>query len=116
MSITVSLAKALICIAGECFPVLVGQNTPAGSFDLQLRYTISEGYGGDVIQFHETETLVFAIHRVWTLSPRQRRVERLESATPDDNVITNGCINVKPEVYDIIKESLNKETTLEIIP
>jgi hypothetical protein len=116
VSITVSLAKALICIAGECFPVLVGQNTPAGSFDLQLRYTMSEGYGGDVIQFHETDKMVFAIHRIWLLSPKQRRLERLASPTPEDNMITNGCINVAPEVYERLKENLDKEHKLEIVP
>jgi len=68
---------------------------------MRLRITADPGYGGDVVKFAENDTLVFAIHRVWTLSPKQRRLERLASPNPADRVgITNGCVNVAPEVYD----------------
>lgn len=114
MTLTVFLSKALICLAAECFPVLIGHETPIGTFDLNIRYTSDVGYGGDVIQFHETHDTVFAIHRLWLLSPKQTRPKRLNSPSPDDNVITDGCINVAPDVYDRIKETLSQR--IEIMP
>ena len=62
--------------------------------------TKDPGYGGDVLQFDEDAKQVYAIHRVWTLKPEQKRLERLASPDPKQrNSITNGCINVSPEVY-----------------
>ncbi len=34
--------------------------------------------------------------------PGEKRDERLASPTPDDNRITNGCINVSPEFYETV--------------
>ena len=104
MTVIVDLTAATICFLNTCFPVLIGKTTPVGIFDMNLRITAQEGYGGDIIQFDETKDLVMAIHRVWLLNPKQRRPERLESSTVKDNTVTNGCINVKPDVYDKLKE------------
>jgi hypothetical protein len=41
-----------------------------------------------------------SMHRVITTNPHERRLERLRSATPDDNRISYGCINVWPEFYE----------------
>lgn len=103
--VTVYLAKALICFAGACHPALVGTNTTPGEYPLIQRHVLAEGYGGDVLQFDETEDMVYAIHRVWTLKPEQRRRERLNSN--DIRLrknITNGCINVSEEIYERLLE------------
>lgn len=104
--VTVFLAKALICFAGNCYPALVGNNTPTGEFQLIERRVLTPGYGGDVLQFDydEDRNFVWAIHRVWRGSPMQYRDRRLETETPADNWITNGCINVKPDVYEALKD------------
>lgn len=102
--VTVDLALALICFTyaaePECHNALVGPTTPRGEFAMVQRLTSDPGYGGDVIQFHENERMVFAIHRVWTLRPKERREERLRSADHRQRTsITNGCVNVSQEVY-----------------
>ena len=105
--LVVDLALATICFLHGtdrvCYNALVGSSTPKGEYALTQRLTSDAGYGGDVIQFTEDGKQVYAIHRVWTLKPAQRRVERL--ASPDASArknITNGCINVDPVVYQKI--------------
>jgi hypothetical protein len=106
MSVIVSIALATICFTyqgtEECHPVLLGKNipTPIGEYSLVKRITADPGYGGDVLQFHETTTEVYAIHRIFLLNPKQKRAERLKSSNVKDRFITNGCINVDPAVYD----------------
>jgi hypothetical protein len=113
-TIIVSLSKAVICIAAQCYPALVGASTPTGTFELENVLVNSQGYGGDVLMFKETPTEIFAIHRVWTLKPKERRLERLESPNAQDrHGITGGCINVEPEVYDLLVEEAD---TLRIVP
>lgn len=102
--IVVDLALATICFLqgtdAVCHNALVGPATPRGEFSLIQRMTKDPGYGGDVLQFDEDAKQVYAIHRVWTLKPEQKRLERLASPDPKQrNSITNGCINVSPEVY-----------------
>lgn len=98
--VTLFLAKALICFSGACYPALVGSDTIPGEYKLYKRYVLSEGYGGDVLQYRETDEIVYAIHRVWTLKPEQKRLERLKSNLPENRRgVTNGCINVDDEVY-----------------
>lgn len=106
MSVLVSIALATICFTyqgtEECHPVLLGKSipTPIGEFDMRKRITKDPGYGGDVIQFHQNKDMVFAIHRVWLLSPEQRRIDRLKSNNIQDRFISAGCVNVMPEVYE----------------
>ena len=102
--ITVTLGLAAICFLNQCHPALVGEQTPTGHYRLQQRSVISEGYGGDVLVFWERGQDLFAVHRVWKLRPSQHRVERLYSADPAQRVITDGCINVMPDVYDQLVE------------
>lgn len=97
--VLVDLSLAVICFLGQCHPILIGPDTPKGEYRLIKRYTEQNGYGGDVLQFHETDTHVFAIHRVWTLIPKQQREQRLKSPNIKDRHITSGCINVDPTVY-----------------
>ena len=99
--VTLFLAKALICFSGTCYPALVGSNTLPGEYQLVQRYVLSEGYGGNVLQYRETEDMVYAVHRVWTLKPEQQRLERLQSGSPTRRrYVTNGCVNVTDKVYD----------------
>ena len=106
MSITVTIALATICFTyqgtEECHPVLLGKggSTPKGEYTVRKRITETPGYGGDVLQFHETADEVYAIHRVWLLAPKQNRRERLKSPKVTDRYISAGCINVDPTVYD----------------
>lgn len=113
MSLVVFLGSALLCLDTQCFPALVGKDTPTGVYALHRRYVQSEGYGGDVLQFMETADEVFAIHRVWLGRPEQRRGQRLaHSQAWQRRQITGGCINVTPEVY----ERLLGQKSLEIRP
>ena len=106
MSVLVNLALATICFTSngveKCANVLIGKTTPRGEFVLQQRLTDDPGYGGDVLQFDEDEKSVLAVHRVWLLNPKQNRLQRLSSPDPKDRVITNGCINVDPIIYQEI--------------
>ena len=97
--------KAELCFAdtGECHPVLIGKTTPKGRFDLQLYSTKKAGYGGDVIGFKQEKDFLFALHRVWTLKPSERRLERIRSPLVADRIMTNVCINVHDEVYEKLK-------------
>lgn len=47
--ITVQLAKAMLCVASACHPVLVGDATPTGIFPVHTMHTQQRGYGGDVL-------------------------------------------------------------------
>lgn len=92
--IEVVITSALICFGGECYPALVGSDTPRGSFQTRLEATRLRGYGGDILTFHEDHAGRYAIHRTW-----QGR-ETLYSAPPARRrTVTKGCINVTPEVY-----------------
>lgn len=105
MDIFVSLSAATLCFISNgiysCYPVLTGATTPKGEFPIVRLYTDDPGYGGDVLKFDENDELVFAIHRVWLLNPKQRRLQRLQSTNVRDRQnITNGCLNIDNSVYD----------------
>ncbi len=107
--VLVDLTAATICFLGQCYPVLFGASTPVGHFQMTVRQVISPGYGGDVIQFTENETTVLAIHRLWVLNPNQHRDKRIKSSVIKDRIITNGCINVMPEVYEKLKDCCSND-------
>lgn len=52
-----------------------------------------------------------SLHAVITANKKERRLQRLESATPKDNRITFGCINVPTAFYHQVVEPLFKGTT-----
>ncbi|HFC8831017.1 TPA: murein L,D-transpeptidase [Neisseria subflava] len=111
--VVVNTAKAELCFAddGQCHPVLIGKTTPKGKFNMTPMMTSKPGYGGEVIGFKEENDFLFALHRVWTLKPQERRMERIASPHVADRIITNGCINVQNNVY----EKLRQYFILEII-
>jgi hypothetical protein len=64
-----------------------------------------------VLSFKEDASGIYAIHRVWTLRPQERREERLSSGlTADRKGVTGGCINVTPEVYEELLDCCSADT------
>lgn len=58
-----------------------------------------------------------SIHPTATGVPAEKRPERLASATPDDNRVTHGCINVSPEFYEqIIRPTFERGGVFYILP
>lgn len=102
--IVIDLLLATICFSGQCYPALIGVDTPTGHFNLVQRITEQPGYGGDVLQFHETDDAWYGIHRVFLLNKSQHRDKRLLSSKVSDRIITKGCINVQPEVYEKLRD------------
>jgi len=108
--VTVHIAAAIICFAEMCHPALVGNKTPTGEFPLVYGTTEDPGYGGSVLAFYEDETVVYAVHQLWLLKPEQKREKRIKSANPKDRVITAGCVNVSPEVYEKLVDCCSTDT------
>lgn len=103
MTVTVLIAKALICFAGQCYPALVGDTTPMGTFEFFKTPTSLPYYGGSIAPFASDSTgAVFAIHKTWLGAPAERRDWRIKQASPKLRIMTKGCINVEPAVYDAL--------------
>lgn len=112
--IEVLLAKALICFAGQCHPVLTGNRTPVGVYQLQETRTALPGYGGTILVFSEGKTEVLAIHRVYPYDKRMNRAEVLKTAAPSfRRHVTLGCINVEPEIYDELVAQSDRSLTIK---
>ena len=72
------------------------RTTPAGRFLGRFGRTLT---GEDVVWVDYDAAV--SMHRVRpTLQPKEKRAERLDSATIDDNRISYGCINVPAAFYD----------------
>ena len=98
--VLVDVAAAIICFAATCHPVLVGAETPRGEFQLTHYTTPVAAYRGDFLSFKETSDALYTIHRVIDVRG-QRRLARLKSPDAKDrNMITGGCVNVEPLVYE----------------
>jgi len=69
--------------------------TPAGRFVAAL----GESTRGEDVLWVDYKTAT-SMHRVLTTNPRERRLERLASATPLDNRISFGCINIPVRFYE----------------
>jgi hypothetical protein len=59
-----------------------------------------------------------AMHPVITTNPKEKRMQRLKSPTPNDNRITFGCINVFPAFYkEVVKPTFKgKSGIVYILP
>lgn len=112
--VIVHTSKAELCLSDtkQCFPALVGPTTPLGKYDLTLYSTNKKGYGGDILGFKINGPFIFALHRVWLGKPSERRLERIRSNNPAERNMTNGCINVENDVYDLIKSKGYKTITI----
>jgi hypothetical protein len=70
------------------------RTTPAGRFEAALGHDFEQ----DILWIDYEAAL--SLHRVVTGNSSDRRRQRLESATPLDNRISYGCINVPAAFYD----------------
>jgi hypothetical protein len=70
------------------------RTTPAGRFVASF----GRASGGRSVLWVDYTTAV-SLHAVITRNKKERRLERLNSPTPDDNRITYGCINVPTAFY-----------------
>lgn len=100
-------------IAGLALREIPGRDrtTPAG------RYV--GGYGPSIdagrVLWVDYDSAV-SMHPTATV-PGERRAERLASASPDDNRVTHGCINVAPGFYEqIVRPTLEKGGVFYILP
>jgi hypothetical protein len=73
------------------------RTTPAGRFIASLGQDL---HGQDILWIDYGSAL--ALHRVVKGTAAERRAQRLQSATPEDNRISYGCINVPVHFYDEI--------------
>ncbi len=71
------------------------RTTPAGRFVAALDRNLR----GKEILWVDYDGAV-SMHPVITTNPRERRAQRLATATPLDNRISYGCINVPPKFFD----------------
>lgn len=90
------------------------RTTPAG------RYLAGYGpaTGGESVLWVDYATAV-SIHPVQTTraSKKEKRKERLASATPEDNRITHGCINVSSTFYTkVIRPTFKKGGVFYVLP
>ncbi len=81
------------------------RTTPAGRFMAHLDKDI-HGRGVLLIDYDAS----IALHPVVPGTPKERRAERLRSATPDDNRISFGCINVPPPFYQSVVAPAFRQT------
>ena len=70
------------------------RTTPAGRFVASLGHNL---HGGEILWVDYDAAI--SLHPVVTSNPREQRLQRLASATPLDNRISYGCINVPPKFY-----------------
>ncbi len=71
------------------------RTTPAGRFLAQRGRNAT----GEEVVWVDYDAAV-SMHRVRTINPAERRLERLASAAPDDHRISYGCINVPHAFFD----------------
>ncbi|MGP1679668.1 MAG: hypothetical protein ACTS6J_21255 [Burkholderiales bacterium] len=71
------------------------RTTPAGRFVAALGMN---AHGKDVLWVDYDGAV--SMHRVLTTKPKERRLQRLATATPLDNRISYGCINVPVKFYE----------------
>ena len=65
------------------------RTTPAGRFVASLGHNLT---GGEIL-WVDYESAI-SLHPVITSNPKEQRAQRLATATPNDNRISYGCINV----------------------
>ena len=71
------------------------KTTPAGRFVAALGGNMR----GEDVLWVDYEGAV-SMHRVLTTNPKERRLQRLATATPLDNRISFGCINIPAKFYE----------------
>ena len=80
------------------------RNTPAGRFNVSLQRDVK----GKEVLLIDYEAAI-ALHPVVKGTPAERRAERLNSPTAEDNRISYGCINVPVQFYqEIVSPAFTK--------
>lgn len=98
MEIILHLSTAMICFLGSCHPALVGVNTPVGTYT--MTHYKAEKFGGDVLVFYEDDKHIYSLHRL-NEHPTQDRLNAMISRNPEDRKgLTDGGINVAPNIYE----------------
>lgn len=79
------------------------RTTPAGRFV----GAFGPAAGGEDVLWVDYDTAI-SMHPVITSNPQEQRPERLATATPDDNRISHGCINVPAKFYkDVVQPAFS---------
>ena len=73
------------------------RTTPAGRFVAAL----GRNFRGEDVLWVDYDAAV-SLHRVITSNPKERRLHRLATPTPNDNRISYGCINVPVAFYEMV--------------
>ena len=73
------------------------RTTPAGRFVAEMGHNAK---GEDILWVDYDDAV--SMHRVRPTNPAERRLQRLASATPADNRISYGCINLPAAFYDTV--------------
>jgi hypothetical protein len=73
------------------------RTTPAGRFVAEIGTNLR---GEDVVWVDYDSGL--SMHRVLTTNPAERRPQRLQTPTPDDNRVSAGCINVPTTFFESV--------------
>lgn len=80
------------------------KTTPAGRFEAQRG---RDNHGANVVWIDYDAAL--SIHAMASVSASERRAERMATADPGDNRISNGCINVPPRFFNgVLWPTVNK--------
>jgi len=77
------------------------RTTPAGRF--LAKFGLASG-GKSVLWVDYADSV--AMHAVITTNPKERRLQRLRTPTPEDNRISFGCINVPTQFYQRLVQPL----------
>jgi hypothetical protein len=80
--------------------------TPAGRFVASLGEDL---HGQDILWIDYANAI--ALHRVVKGTPAERRAQRLQSATSEDNRISFGCINVPAKFFDDVVQPAFAESS-----
>lgn len=101
-------------VAGLALREIPGRDrtTPAGRF--------IGGYGPSIdagrVLWVDYDSGV-ALHPIATGVPAEKRSERLASASPDDNRVTHGCINISPTFYEqIVRTTFERGGVFYVLP
>lgn len=103
-------ATAPILLGGGVGDVmLVAPDVPMSAIPVQKRITPAGRYPSRLVIDNHGKTVLLVdgpnlitMHIVAKGTPAQRRAERLASATPDDNRVSFGCINVPPAFFTTV--------------
>ena len=80
--------------------------TPAGRFG--ARVEVDAAYGTS-LRFLDLPGSYLAMHKTYLDTPSERRQQRLDTVSPEDNRISYGCINVDAKFYkNIIEKNFGK--------